>query len=1011
MKKKIFCILGLLIFLGTNVTALGVLSHPRKVYVLKTEHFDIIFPEEEMKMAKYLAENVDYLYMKAKYATSFDVDLHMPIIISPDSQVFSIEYTSYPYNRIVLYDSVPSEDQTVYDDVIFDSLYKQIFLAFGKNVTSPFNKMIRFFVGEEYTPVSLYNLPFSIVDGFYSFEDEKIKDKEVQKILAQAKYENKFPSWMQVSSIRDIYPYSELQNAVGAAFNAFLIQEYGIEKFYDFWLECGEIHPYFTEGIIKKVFKENISEIWQKFEASIPLPQDINNINENEKLVQKKFEKYQGCFNQLTETAYGYIWYDNIRHEVNISDKTKKKGVKKLFYADKIERLSVSDDGKFIVISFEKDNGNQSFPEYKTRVYDLERKKYLFPDLSLRDATIINLENGQRAIAGINVQDKIAKLQVYMVKGFDSVVTNLVYEKCFNTNQIPFSPNLYKNGYLIYILSNDSKKYLCQLNVQSGKETFYEIKTNDDNPVVFKQLKVQKKNGEQIFTFQYDIENEIAFNRIGYFSEDLSKVYLQSENVSGGISNPIFEDDKLIFISKKVFKNEMEILPSEKITFKEAKIISRANISTVYEDKYADLKIENKKLGDYSLKKYSPIKYMWPLSIIPLMSMKEIYPEDDPSLWPSLGFTIKTQADPMLNNDIIFSANWTYAKLNFDWKLNSFNNKTDLAYEEQIERKDKVVAIYYENTSTPVKIDVGSLFRCNFDGEYEFNSVIGTAWKIPLGMTFENLNFNFNTTFVASTDYYDLNLSNKYNSLSGWPGFTDAYETVKLSTGINYSNIRQCGLSKFENKGFSIGMNLICFWDIYQIKLLKKAEEDIENGSLVFEYLTPVLFRLIDKKQLAKITQMNLGFTAKIAVPDLFPIEQKNGFIFSMPTTFSAEFLNQTGTLIHFNAESLLFGKEVQNGFFPLKLYFNRFGLFAGYNFDLIYNTEITMAADIRSMNSIKEAFQNSISQNSVYLLFNMSNVIAVGKLSESIINTTFKITYFTETNGWLMSLNFAFNF
>lgn len=996
------------------LNAYGVLHHPRKVYVIKTQHFDIIFPEEEMKMANYLAENADDLYQKAKNNFEFENEIHMPIIISPDSDRLLIEYTSYPYNRIIFYDSIPDESFEDYKEAIPDYLYKEIFCAMAKNVVSPLNKMIKKFAGEQYTPVTLYNLPFSVVEGFSYLANNRLYDKDVQIMLSQAKYEGQFPNWIQFCSVRDVYPFTKLQNATAIAFNAYLIQRYGIEKFYDFWLDCGDIHPYFAAGSIYKIYRRNIETIWSEFEETIPLPQNLEEIELLENQVEHFLEDKHGSFDQLANSAFGFVWYDNLKHEIDIWDLKNGGTVKQLFFADNISRLTVSDDGKFILISFVETNSNSSFIKNKVKIYDLEAGKYLPPELDLRDASIINLENGQRVIAGVNVTDKIAKLQFYSVKGFDSLVTKLLYEKKFNENQIPFSPVQYKNGKVLFILSDKTERFLCVSSLQNDQieiEKTIRLFNSEEKPVEIKKLAVQNLNGEKIYTFEYQSDGEVPADRIGYFTEELESVFLQQNDVLGGIHNPVFLDGKIYFSSKRILNNEFEAVDYEKIQFEQSDKIFLENQITDYQEKYAGLSFDKKNLGQFEVTKYNPLKYMWPITVLPLFAIEDITPQGDAPLAMALGFTIKTQADPLLNNNFSLSAGWTYAQLDFDWDYNTLDkiDKKNLTSEEILDKKNKSIAVFYENTSTSADIKFASLFRCNFDGEYEFKSTLGGIWEVPIGMTFEKLNLYLNTTFVSSTDYYDINFADKFLPLKNWPSFEDAYNTVKMATGINYSNIHQYGYSKYEQFGIYLGVNLYCFWDLYQIDLLKQAEKGEDVNSL--DLFAPVLHEIIDRKSLTHITQLNFGFTSSIALPKLLPFSNKNGWVYSFPTVFSLEILNNTGNALHLNIETLLLGKEIQNGISAINFYFNRFGIKFGYDLNLVYDTKVTMLADFRSIDTILGAFGESDLRHSFYAIVNLDNVFAIGRLSNTVLNSTFKVTYFTDTNGVLLSLNFKFNF
>ena len=63
--KSSFLVSLLLFFLCIqNLYAGGVFSSPRKVYVLNTNHFEIIFPKESEETAKYIAQNAEMHFMK-----------------------------------------------------------------------------------------------------------------------------------------------------------------------------------------------------------------------------------------------------------------------------------------------------------------------------------------------------------------------------------------------------------------------------------------------------------------------------------------------------------------------------------------------------------------------------------------------------------------------------------------------------------------------------------------------------------------------------------------------------------------------------------------------------------------------------------------------------------------------------------------------------------------------------------------------------------------------------------
>ena len=368
------------------------MGRPRHISLLKTEHFDIIFPteSESVNTAKLISDNADRLYEKAKSTLEGSADLRIPVIISPASDKLSVEYTCSPYNRIVIFDGVPEENQQCFQNSILGLFYHEIYLALSQTIMGKVNQFIYKTVGGDgYQPISLFYLPLSFVEGRAFLaegldlvsvdEDEsdsagknqaenensdeqnqneqnsseqnlagenpveldyegqnyygRFSDREFLEILSLAKYENNFPNWVQAGSIRDIYPGRKINDAAGAAFAAFLMQKYGVDKYVELWNKCGEINFRLTAGIFKSVYNISLNDLWKEFEDSVPLPKDLEKIKEMEKNTKVLFpNSTENLITDLIISDYGLVWYDGIRHEVDILDWNSKLFMRQLLF-------------------------------------------------------------------------------------------------------------------------------------------------------------------------------------------------------------------------------------------------------------------------------------------------------------------------------------------------------------------------------------------------------------------------------------------------------------------------------------------------------------------------------------------------------------------------------------------------------------------------------------------------------------------------------------------------------
>ena len=1068
--KSSFLVTLLLFFLCLQrLYAGGVLSSPRMVYVIKTNHFDIIFPKESAERAHFIAGQADSLYEKAKTATGLEKDFSMPLIISPDSSVLKVEYTNRPYNRIVIFDSVADSSQTG-DDVLVELLYKEIFQAVSCSIRSPFNELVyKFILGDPYQPAALINLPFSFVEAYSDINSGAVNDRYFQQLLIQAKIEGKFPTWLQAAAIRDIHPGNDLSCAAATGFAAFLMQSRGLEKYSEFWNECGKLHPYFMNGIFYKVYGKPVGEVWKEFEETIPLPREMAQMEALESLSREISENdRQGAFANILYTNYGLVWYDSIRHEVDIFDSNSFFKIRQLlFIADNITKLALSPDGRYIIASYIRDTVRPEFKEEITRIFDLKERKFLDQKLMLRDACFISGKDNSLMIAGISVSKKRPVLQIYSFNA-DEKKNELLYEKQFDRKASVHSLTSGKAGAVSYLLSENSETSLVveelenseaedgsrQLQVLASRRwTLFGDNSGDrsdessggssgkisgENEKALSPFFIQYIPAEDLYTFSYYPDSEGALVRSGYIKDE--KVYLQQCDISGGVYYPLIVDGRLYYCASKISHNEFRSIPFEKLAFAEGKLVAREShdwepLSTSELSEISEtsatleaaspaeltensssslppvLDLKARTLGEYTIKNYNPFKYLADISYTPLFAIRDITVEDGAVFWPSLGVYLSADSDPMRNTELILSGGIDFLRLSFEKEFNTVPQETLELYNQIFGRLKKYnFAAYLENSSTPVDISAGAVFHFNKDGDYDFKAVAKTAWKIPVGNILRDMNFSISSIYSASTDYYDEKKIEYHKPLPGWTPLRESYELLELSFSMGYSNSHQYGISKYERRGLTLGWRLYSLWDIYEIEALRKyrdlTKQEIKDGKNT--ELTEVQLEKLYEENLIDLSQLSLGFVSEIEIPRLNPLEIKNGWVLSLPTTVRAELMNKTGTALDVKVESLLLGNEIQNGIPFLYLFFSRMGLKAGYDFKLEYDTKKVQLPDIRRKNYLADVFSQTNVSDSLYLIYNTDFLIPTGKLSETQLSMDLRGEYFIKTNGFKLSFNIS---
>ena len=1058
-SKTSFLVTFFLLFLCSNFSqplfAKNVLGRPRKMFLIKTEHFDIIYSKESEETALLLVQNADSLYEKAAENLGSKNNLHMPVIISPDSDVLSVSYTTNPYNRIIIFDSPADYETAVFEDTMLGLFYREIYRALLQSIRSPFNQTVaKWLAGETYQPVAIFNMPYSFIEGAATLgssetEDAQLKDFFFLQILAQAKLEGKFPKYSQVTTVRDIYPGEELSYAAGTGFAAFLMNAYGIEKYAELWKESGKLNPLFTEGVFRKVYGKKLKVLWKEFEEAVPLPESILDTDVCEREGEIVFPKdKEANYEELLVTDYGTVWYDRIRHEIDIYDEKNVLKIRQLlFLADNVERLSLSPDGRYMAVSHTQGRIMEDLSSCSVWIYDLKERRFLDAKYALRDAALVMTENGEYAVAGVNVKKSRAVLEVYsMPSGKKDEKIEILYRHEFERNKTPFSPVYSGNGFVAYILVNGTKSFLCRTSIgqefgqKTGQKADEEIQTwqleYGSTPLKIRRLTYNPGRGgtAPCYTFVYTLPHENAFTRAGLIlltdTFELAGVHLTAADVSGGINFPVVSSaGKLLYSAHKFSQNQLRAaaissLPMEAGALREVSNLGEAG--PLREDaplQESDSSNTSGSLQDYTVRRYNPFKYMTDFSFTPFFPMKIMDLSEGNLYWPGLGLTVESATDPCMNTQALLSAGWTYLPMDFTWTSNIPSSYLATLRTESLNlNKDKSAAFFIENSSTPVQIRAGTIFNCNLNGEYNFRVVAGGQWKLPVGIALRNLLFDIQASYNVSTDYYDQTQSDIRPSLSDWPGFSSAYEMYQVSVRIEYSNIHQYGYSTFEQRGLTLGMRSYSMWDMCEVRLLqearrqKEAEEEEakknaqqtsgEEQQTGKDSLTNAQKKNLLSESIADITQLNAGFFATIAIPRLNPLTMYNGWVLSMPAVISAEFMNKAGTALEASGRLLLIGREIHNSVIPTFLYSRRAGLWAGYNMALVYDTAETRLPDIRHENYLAEVFQGVSYTYAVFAVLNLDLNITTGKLSSVPINTTLTTTFFPESHGYDISLD-----
>ncbi len=985
---------------AANKIHAGEMIRPRTVNVISTQYFDILFPEENAGTAQLLAHNADSLYLKAKDTFNCRYDFRTIVVISPDSSTLSVKYTASPYNRIVIFDAVGRIDTSSYSNGLLDMFYHEVGRAVSQSVRSESMDFVaKYFLGDAFQPAALFNVPYSFLEGAVYAEDEKFMSGllydnwNLQKLM-QAKLEGAFPSLIQASGAYDIYPGTTLSIFAAAAFYAYIQQRWGIEKFGEYWQECGKINFFKLEKkIFKSVYQEDLNQVWKDFEEAIPVPSKfteeqqngVTDVYDNSKLFLKT--DYDSNYKFVVSTNYGLVWYDDLKEEVDISGLYKLESPRELlFLANSVTNLTVSPCGRFLVVSHVQGGVREQFEHDVLRIYDLKQRRFLKEKYELRDGAIVTLPDGKYGIIGNCTEDRHSSLRVYeseelnVLLGYTDAALSLVYSRDFEEGVTPYTPAaLGSNHFACLVSKNNEWKILvsdiCTKNDYPNDEDFYSISnernSSQDFPEVFKLRNLRYADYVEVtgnkadkgkgycLLFDFMLQNQASFVRTGWLFFDKDSIPVRSiictDDYYGGMGCGVMFNCNMYYVSQLLGYSELRCIHLNDIEFEEALISYQTDFYSEYNEQPA-LELE--------LKKYSPWKYMWKGSWKLFMPVRDITLENGVKKAPGLGGTFETQSDPFSNNKLLISAAKGFIPLDFTQLFNASKRSREELEAEQIElSKDAAVAVYFVNTSTPADITLASTFKFNDNGEYTFNAFTDVLFSIPLSMTFRRMTFDFSGMFNSSTTYWDSTRTDTFPNLYDWPSFSKVYRMFQAAVGMKYSNVHQYGVSPLKKLGVSAGIKISSSWEWGQWDPF----------------------------------QINMGFYGTGEIPFLMPLQNIGSIILCLPTSVHAELFYTNGKAVEAYSQTLLFGMEVQNGFW--RLYFPRIALYAGYDIALLYDTDSVKLPDLRHLERAYDVFGECYLNDSFYLTLDFGLTPVFGKFSTFQLNSSLRLEKYLRTD------------
>jgi hypothetical protein len=281
LSFAIVCLLAI----GVLPAAAGPVFAPgTRLFVLKTGHFDIIFPERSRPSALRLSTMAESVYDEVSGKLEARLPARVPVVITPDIGIFNGSTDPFPYMHIVLIDSAIDIGWTAFRDNFRNLFLHELTHAVSLQIRAPWASFLSGIFGSWVLP-GLLNEPEFMVEGVaVSFESDdrvggRANDPLVKEALRQDILENRFKTPMEASGLYDEYPFGDVFYDYGGFFNAYIQKTYGMGKYAELWRAMGtlvfsvSLDPYEIGfyAAFRRTYGIPFLEAWADFRNSISL--------------------------------------------------------------------------------------------------------------------------------------------------------------------------------------------------------------------------------------------------------------------------------------------------------------------------------------------------------------------------------------------------------------------------------------------------------------------------------------------------------------------------------------------------------------------------------------------------------------------------------------------------------------------------------------------------------------------------------------------------------------------
>jgi len=562
--KFLICLILIFLMVSSVFAAGGVMSGEKNIRMVQTEYFDIIYADSTEDSAALLYANADKIYRELDDMYNWHRDLcHMPVVLTSKPEIFNAWYWGVYYNHIVLLVSPIIDDLDNQPDNLLWTFRHELTHAFTYNMKSKTTKILDKAFSDAFSWGILTVNP-GMAEGATvtseSYEGNgRLNDEFSKQIVKQAKIENKFPKYGDVSGAAST-PRKNHYYYFNGAFHEYLQKNYGLDKYRDFWYKC--INETATvEKAFKRTYSISLSTAWEMFEKAYEVPQISDNPIKSgyaQDFFNSKANNYSplnntGAFPEnLSSSDKGIIYKDDYTNAVYFVSKTDLKSEKikpvRLFEQLATDSVSQSRDGKFITVSYY-DRNTETY-RYMVKIYNTDTDKWFTPKIhGIKNANVIKdgndyylcalrFENGKNRIAFI-------KLELNSCGNVTSLGDEISCKLPDGKNVSYFTQ--FDDGKIAYI-SNERLNYSIQImNTKAELLDSYYVPADEFENFYMHYLSSSPDNSDQLY---FSWVSKGTMPRAGYLDLEKGEFVLSQDDISGGMYYPVVCEDQLFYVGE-----------------------------------------------------------------------------------------------------------------------------------------------------------------------------------------------------------------------------------------------------------------------------------------------------------------------------------------------------------------------------------------------------------------------------------------------------------------------------